>query len=267
VTDDSSEQQRRDGGRAEPLDTVVGIETPEHVRFRYVLVGPARRVAAYCLDGLVRGVVFLVFGLAASIGGVDIEGSLGGLTGGVLWLVLFALEWGYFVLFETLWDGQSPGKRWMRLRVVSASGRPLGFVDSVLRNVLRAADFLPAWYVLGGAVMAADARFRRLGDFVAGTLVVAEDPREVEGPLARIEPPTAKELARLPAAIALLPSEVRVVELYLRRRPHLSSERSEELSELAVDAVGSRVGIRIPASSRSLELLYLRATGGSRVRS
>jgi uncharacterized RDD family membrane protein YckC len=267
VNDDPSEQQRRDGGRSEPLDTVVAIETPEHVRFRYVLAGPARRAAAYGLDGFLRIIVLLVLVFIASLGGVDVDSSASELAGGALWLVAFVLEWGYFVLFETLWEGQSPGKRWMRLRVVSASGRPLGFVDSVLRNVLRAADFLPGLYVLGGAVMSVDARFRRLGDFVGGTLVVAEDPREVEAPLARIAPPTANELAQLPPAAALSPSELRVVELYLRRRPYLSDERSEELSQLAVNAVAGRHGIRLESSRRWLELLYLRATGGPRVRS
>jgi hypothetical protein len=79
-----------------------------------------------------------------------------------LWLlVLFVLEWGWNVLFETFWRGQTPGKRMLRLRVVR-DGYPVGFIDSVLRNLLRAADFLPVGYVLGLLAMAGDARFRRL---------------------------------------------------------------------------------------------------------
>src|SRR5262245_44524 len=121
-----------------PLDTVVVVETPEHVRFRHTLAGPSRRALAYALDAFVRMVVLgLVAGMAA-IGHLSRDGLSSGFATGTVMVVAFVLEWAYFVLFETLWDGQSPGKWALGLRVVSASGRPLGFVDSVLRNLLRA---------------------------------------------------------------------------------------------------------------------------------
>ena len=82
--------------------------------------------------------------------------------------------WGYFVFFEVIWHGQTPGKRWVGLRVIKEGGYPLGFVDSVIRNVVRLADFLPAYYMLGAIVMFIDPRSRRLGDLAAGTLVVRE---------------------------------------------------------------------------------------------
>jgi uncharacterized RDD family membrane protein YckC len=249
----------------EPLDTAVVIETPEQVRFRYMLAGPSRRVAAYVVDWLVRGVALGIVALGAVLGGINPESAVSGLASGVVLLFAFALEWGYFVLFETLWEGQTPGKRWLCLRVVSASGRPLGFVDSVLRNVLRAADFLPAFYALGGAVLASDTRFRRLGDFVGGTLVIAEDPRKVEALLPTLSPPTAEELSWLPVEAALLPNEVEAIELYLRRRPSLPEERSNELAQLAATAIGARLHVRYRSSRRLLEVLYLRATGGPRV--
>src|SRR4051812_48166003 len=117
---------------------------------------------------------------------------------GVILVVMFALEWGYYVAFETLWNGASPGKRALALRVVKEGGFPLGFVDSVLRNLLRAADFLPVAYVAGGTVMAGDRRFRRLGDRVAGTMVIVEDRNLVSAPL-RLDPPALPgELEALP---------------------------------------------------------------------
>jgi uncharacterized RDD family membrane protein YckC len=263
VNEVSSEQQS-EGVGWEPIDTAVIVETPEHVRFRYLLAGPSRRMAAYAVDSMLRLAVFFVAVLLAIGGGFDPKQLVGGFATGMLWLLGFVLEWAYFVLFETMWDGQSPGKRALHLRVVNAAGRPLGFVDSVLRNVLRAADYLPGLYALGLLVMATDARFRRLGDFVAGTLVIAEDPRRVEGELPRFAPPTLDEMAEIPAHVRLLPSEVEAIELLLRRRPRLSEARANELADRAAVAIAQRTGLRYRTASRWLEVLYGHARGGTR---
>ena len=262
--DDVTSEQEWEGAGFEPLDTAVVVETPEHVRFRYLLAGPTRRMAAYALDTMARAEVFTVALLLAMLGGLDPKKMLGGFAAGMLWLLAFLLEWAYFVFFETMWDGQSPGKRALHLRVVNAAGRPLGFVDSVLRNVLRAADYLPSFYVLGLAVMAADPRFRRLGDFVGGTLVIAEDPRRVEGELPRLAPPTLDEMAAIPSHVRLLPREVEAIELYLRRRPKLSEGRANELADMAAAVIAGRTGARYGAASRWLEVLYARAREGTR---
>src|SRR4029079_7777418 len=89
---------------------------------------------------------------------------------------------------------RSPGKRALSLRVVKEGGYPIGFIDSVLRNLLRGADFLPIGYLIGLFAMAADARFRRLGDRVAGTMVVVEERSRVAAPLTLAPPPTPAEL-------------------------------------------------------------------------
>jgi uncharacterized RDD family membrane protein YckC len=250
-----------DGGASEPIDTDVVIETPEHVRFRHALAGPTRRVLAYAVDTVIRLAAFGVLALLVYMGGAGFP-VLGGLADAALWLAAFALEWGYFVVFETLMNGQTPGKRALHLRVVSSSGRPLGFIDSVLRNVLRAADFLPLGYALGFAAMAADSRFRRLGDRVSGTLVVVEEKRKVDEPIPRLQLPSAAELAAVPVTVVLLPTEIAAIELYLRRRPHLNEARAEELAELAVRAISKRSGVRYKAPGRLLEILYYRAIGG-----
>ena len=159
-----------------PLDTTIDVETPEHIRFRYRAAGPARRALAYLLDLLVRAVIGTVLALVAQT--LGLLTNLGA-SGGLLLLVLFALEWGYYVVFESLWSGRTVGKRALNLRVVREGGHPVTFVDSLLRNLLRAADFLPVMYVLGALVMIGDSRFRRLGDRVAGTQVVVEEPTQV----------------------------------------------------------------------------------------
>src|SRR5690242_12134720 len=119
VDEVSSEQERGDAGW-EPLDTAVVVETPEHVHFRYLLAGPSRRIAAYAIDAALRGVLLFVAVLLAMIGGFDPRALVGGFAAGMLWLIVFLLEWAYFVFFETMWEGQSPGKRALHLRVVNA---------------------------------------------------------------------------------------------------------------------------------------------------
>src|SRR5262245_11983387 len=131
------------------LDTVAEVETPEHIRFHYHLAGPVRRAIAYLIDLAIRFGILLVVVIVAGIAGVAAAGTFGGASLGVVFVVYFAFDWGYYVFCETVWSGRSPGKRAMRLRVITDSGRPLNFLDSVLRNLLRAADFLPWGYVLG----------------------------------------------------------------------------------------------------------------------
>ncbi len=244
--------------RRPPLDTTGEVETPEHVRFRFNVAGPMRRAAAYLLDLMLRGlIVILLLGLLA-IAGIDGGAIVKGSTG-VMLVVLFALEWGYYIFFDVVMNGASPGKRALRLRVVTERGYPLGLYDSVLRNLLRAADFLPFGYAIGALVSATDGRFRRLGDLVAGTIVIVEERREVASGL-RIDPlPTDKELARLPQRVPLSGDELEAVELFLRRTNRLSAARREELAEMVAPIFARRMGMKARDPVRLLELIHCRA--------
>lgn len=248
----------------EPLDTAVVVETPEHVRFRYFVAGPARRMAAYVIDTMLRGVILFVLGILAILSGADAKKFSGGFATGMALLVAFLLEWGYFVAFETMSNGQSPGKRALALRVVNAAGRPLGFVDSALRNLLRAADYLPGAYCLGFAVMVGDERFRRIGDFVAGTLVIAENRVLLDAEIPSIAPPTPAETMAVPPHVRLSPRELEVVEFFLRRRAKLGPGRSAELAEMAARPIAANGGVGYPDPVRFLEILYWRSLGGPR---
>ena len=88
--------------------------------------------------------------------------------------VLFAIYWGYFAAFEVLWKGQTPGKRFAGIRVIKESGRPINAVEAIGRNLMRAVDVLPGIYGVGVVCMMCNRQSRRLGDFVAGTVVVHE---------------------------------------------------------------------------------------------
>jgi uncharacterized RDD family membrane protein YckC len=237
------------------LDNTVEVETPELVRFRYRVAGPARRALAYFVDLLIRGAVLLVLLIVLSLAGLAGTGSMQG----ILAIAAFALEWAYYVVFETTGDGRTPGKRVFALRVVKEGGFPIGFLDSVLRNLLRGADFLPVGYVLGLVVMAGDARFRRLGDRVAGTLVVVEEAARVAAPLVLRPAPTADELAALPQRPPLSAWERETLELFLRRAD-LTDARREELAHMVAPVFAQRMGTWFEDPVRFLGLVHHRAT-------
>ena len=244
-----------------PLDTTTDVETPEHLRFRHRSAGPARRALAFLVDALVRIGVLLVVGVILVVLGVSAGDAKA--AGGLALVAWFGLEWGYFVLLESLWSGRTVGKRALGLRVVKEGGYPIGFLDSFLRNLLRAADFLPAGYALGVLVMARDTRFRRLGDLAAGTMVVVEERARVSSALRIVPPPGARELEPYPARPALSADEVEALELFLRRAGTLSPAREEELAELVAPVFARRFGMRYERAPRFLALLYHRATSSS----
>lgn len=250
----------------EPLDTTTEIETPEHVRFRYHVAGPARRALAYLIDLMVRAAVVTVVGLAAALVGVASGEAFARASMGLLLFIGFWVEWGYYVFFETLWSGRTPGKRALNLRVVTDGGHPLRFLDSVLRNLLRAADLLPPIWALGSygvglVVMARDPRFRRLGDLAAGTLVITEEKLHVGASLRLHPPPTTAELRGIPQRVPLRGEELDAVELFLRRRGKLSPAREDELAQMVAPLFAKRLGVKYKDATRFLGLLYHRARG------
>jgi len=237
------------------LDNTVEVEAPELVRFRYRLAGPVRRGLAYLIDLAVRLVLLsLVWVFLTMVMGVQ-----RGVSGGITLVAVFALEWGYFVLFETTGDGRSPGKRALSLRVVKEGGFPVGFIDSVLRNLLRAADFLPFGYPLGVVVMSSDARFRRIGDRVAGTLVVIEDRARLAEPMTFFPPITSEELARLPARPQLSAAEREALDLFVRRTDLLPARRTE-LAGTFAPVLARRLGVDVDDPVRFLAVVHHRIT-------
>ena len=239
------------------LDTAIDVETPERVRFSFRLAGPAQRAAAYFVDLLVRGAVFMVFAMVAGVTGV-FEG-VSGAGVGLLLLAAFVIEWGYYVLCERLMNGRSIGKRVLQLRVVRSDGLPIGFAESLLRNLLRAADFLPFGYALGVLVSVVDPRFRRLGDLAASTMVVVERRSPVL-PAVEIKPPVEpRELEAVPLKPLVNQDELEAIELFLRRSPELNPSREQELAELVAPVFARRMQLGYRNAARLLALIYHRA--------
>lgn len=244
------------------LDTTAAVTTPERVHFRYRLAGPGPRALAWAVDSLIRAVILV--GASTVVVLLALAPGIGEASMGVMLVVMFLLEWFYGAFFETLMGGRTPGKWAMGLRVVRTDGSPGRIPDYVLRNLLRGVDFLPGLYAIGVITMWADDRMRRLGDLVAGTVVVREDRGEVLGAVAIDPPITEDERRSIPARVELDRSEIAVIESFLRRRRRLSDERAEELAALFGPALSERTGVEAPTWERVLTLAYARATGRDR---
>jgi uncharacterized RDD family membrane protein YckC len=254
------------------IDTIVSIETPEHIVFQHRVAGPARRAMAHLIDlvlcygaVLVVGIVIFMTVLGAASVGAAFDDALKTGVGAIL-VVLFIAQWIWFLLWEGL-RGDTPGKRAHGLRVVTTNGRPIGFSHAALRNVLRAADLLPTAYLVGVVTMSISRRFQRVGDLVAGTVVVSAETRarrEVRTVL--WPPPYPHELAALPPDVVLDAEERAALELFLRRMGTLGAAREQELAAMIVERVARRHGWQGPIldPARTLALLFDRAANTGR---
>lgn len=246
-------------GRHAAIDTATDIDTPERTRFSCRLAGPAQRSLAYVIDGLVRGA--LLVGLYAVATAAGLMGrTASGVGQGIALLALFVVDWCYYVACELFMSGQSFGKRALGLRVVCNNGLPMGLRESVLRNLLRAVDFLPFGNVIGGLTMCLDGQFRRLGDLVAGTFVVVEGSEAILPPIALSPAPTQEELRALPARVAFSAEELDAIDHLMRRNQALSRPRQQELALLLAPRLAERLNLTYTDPMRFLALLHHRAT-------
>lgn len=189
------------------------IETPEHVVLDYEIAGLGSRAFAALLDTLIifAWLIALVVIVTWSIGG-------SGWVDAVLTILSFFLIWSYFTLFEGFRNGQTPGKRRAGIRVVRETGHPLTFGAAATRNLVRVADFLPPPYLTGALFVAIHPRARRLGDLVAGTVVVRDRPAEVpELPVAA----RGEDMAEQAGLPELGDEEFRLLHEYHERAPAL----------------------------------------------
>jgi uncharacterized RDD family membrane protein YckC len=149
------------------LDTYRPVETPEGVEIGLRVAGPVPRLWAALLDLGLRFVVYIILAIPTS--------WLGTAGTGLFFVGMFLVEWFYPVVFEVKRRGATPGKQRMGLLVLHRDGTPVGWTASVIRNLVRFADFLPFAYGFGLGTMLVDRDFRRLGDLAAGTVVVHRD--------------------------------------------------------------------------------------------
>lgn len=213
-------------------DEVLIIETPERVPLHFALASIGNRFLACAIDHAIQALALVIIGLSALVL-VSFSFLEQAMASAPKWVIaimiilLFLVFAGYFTFFEWIWSGQTPGKRWLRLRVIREDGRPITFWEASVRNLLRPLDMFPMGsYSIGLIAVFASSRDQRIGDMVGGTVVVRE--REAEAPefmkvfAAPVSDPAMRRSfipVDFTASISsLTDSEIQVVETFLRRR-------------------------------------------------
>lgn len=224
------------------------IETPERVPLEFALASIGNRFLAVAIDHFIQYLsIFLISWFALSLAGsgfnevVDAPDRLftemPKWTIAVLIVVLFLIFAGYFIAFEWLWNGQTPGKRLLKLRVIRDDGRPLTLWEAIARNLLRIGDAVPGFivpiYSVGLIVIFLSGRDQRLGDIFAGTVVIRERtdeaPTFAETFSSRVTDVAFTRVQKISGIKAnvdkLTEREVEVVETFLRRRWDLTDRQ------------------------------------------
>jgi hypothetical protein len=191
----------------------------------------------------------------------------------VIVLIPFLLQWGYFTLFEGLSHGQTPGKRVAKIRVIQQSGRAITIFESLSRNLVRVIDFLPTFYVVGTISIFVTKRNQRLGDLVAGTLVVHEGQTRDAAPLGntRLFTQTAPQAPAAPRA-TIIPADalsrlgladLQAIEAFLERRLDMALDVRQSLAVRLVASTAARMNLR-PAANMHPETFLEEAAYGVR---
>lgn len=216
------------------LNSELKIRTPEGVVFSYRLAGPITRSLAWCIDFMI--LAMLVSGVQTALALLNIISP--DFAAAMMFLLYFGLTFGYGIVLEWFWRGQTVGKRVLKLRVLDATGLRLQFHQIVLRNLLRAVDCLPLFYLVGGLTALLNHRAQRLGDLAAGTVVV-HSPNYTEPNLEQLLAGKFNSLRNSPHLAARLrqrvsPDEARLaLSALLRRDSYDDDARIELFSELA----------------------------------
>jgi uncharacterized RDD family membrane protein YckC len=221
------------------------VDTPENIEFGYDIAGIGSRMLAAIIDTSIilalQAIILLLGSFATDSAGLaeSVRTALATIAG-------FMILWGYYIAFEVIWNGQSPGKRALGLRVVRTGGRPITFTAAVIRNLVRLVDFLPFFYGIGVVVMFVDSRSRRLGDLAAGVIVVRER-REItlasltaQGDQARIDLSSAPEI---PGILALRAGDYQLIREFLDQRTTLGGDARKRIAQQLARGIEARLAI------------------------
>ena len=278
----------------------LSIDTPEQVELRLPIAGLGSRFLAAAADIFLQLAAYVIFftllALLITVASINrrfgqIEASSGNWLVAAYVLLSFLFFWGYYTLFEAFWHGQTPGKRVAGIRVVKDSGREITLFESMTRNLLRLIDWLPGFYAVGVVTILVSRQNKRLGDLLAGTLVLHQ---ESAGPVESAHasrtftaalyasapgapgvsgPPDAQQMFGIvfPAeAVARLgPEDLVVLETLFARVIDLNTTTTDRLTQQMLTALCQRMQVGVPthpAARRCLEAIawQLRSLGAFR---
>jgi uncharacterized RDD family membrane protein YckC len=210
------------------------IDTPEQISIEYEIAGPGSRFMALFVDLMIQALVaialLIIFAIAGgSVGAVYSKSGTWSIA--LSLLALFLVQWGYFAVFEIVWKGQTPGKRQAGVRVINETGREASQYEAIARNLLRAIDSLPGMYAVGAIVMFISPQNKRIGDYVAGTVVVHDRKPESEAIFFNTANDRPIEAINYSA---VTPTDLEVIETFLQRRLDLDYDvRQQAARKLA----------------------------------
>jgi uncharacterized RDD family membrane protein YckC len=238
-------------------DDRLKIDTPEQIQLEFPLAGIGSRFLAIFLDTVLQTLLYLA-GIIVVVTAAPYMKQLARPTTLLRWLspnwavavvifFVFGVYWGYFAFFEIIWRGQTPGKRLAKIRVIKESGRPINAYEAIARNLMRAVDYLPAMYVTGLITMMISPQNRRLGDYVAGSVVVHDKIPE----LIRPDWSSTPQSASTDASISKIsPEELVLIETYLQRRWDLDPIVRQDTAYKIATRITAKIGIqRLPDQS------------------
>jgi uncharacterized RDD family membrane protein YckC len=248
----------------------ISLSTPESVELEFTLAGIGNRTLALVIDYHVLALLLVAFWIVWGLFSFGLLSYLQDLgvdySAAPLWLLAiaillnFIIYTGYFVFFEVMWQGQTPGKRFARIRVVCDDGRPVRLSQVALRALLRPIDdflFIGVFFILFGK------REKRIGDWVAGTIVVQEErgDRKVKLVISERAQQLAPQLPYMTNFTQLLPDDFAVVREYLKRREIMAPQAKTELSLKLAEQLRNLIALEtIPqglTSDQFLEAVYL----------
>jgi uncharacterized RDD family membrane protein YckC len=239
------------------MEDTISIRTPENVEISCRLAGYGTRFLAMMVDYLI--IISLLIGLSITVWILRIlflpvslfvgTGPMG-LAMGFWILGFFIIVWGYFIGFEAKWGGQTPGKRLFGIRTRNDFGGGITFFQATIRNLLRTIDILPFGYFVGGMVMLCNARQKRLGDLVAGTIVIKEKKLDLPSPSPIIyngENPLAQDpIMRKGIKERMRKEEKELLFELLRRANRIEFRERMKLMEEFSDHLSRRLNIEKP---------------------
>ncbi|MCP4136815.1 MAG: RDD family protein [bacterium] len=238
------------------------IETPEKIRFSYTIAELGIRMIGYFLDLLIQmgitillGVIIVVITIGSTFSGLS---SSGHLAIAFYLIINFILRWFYFVFFEVIMEGQTPGKRAMKIRVIKASGEHLDFETIVVRNLLRAVDGFPGIPIMGGIIALIDKRSRRLGDIAGNTIVVNEINFNLKEPNFSVTFSQEERGKRITIQAKLNEHELYILRRFLNEKKSLSKEKEQEIALKLAKEVQERLQSNEPINNpvQYLEQVY-----------
>lgn len=223
------------------MPSTITILTPENVEVTYEVAGLATRILGGAIDSLIQGMAIFTVWMVILFVRVGAGPALDNWLPAIGLLVSFMLFFGYFLFFETRWNGQTPGKKVTGVRVMKDAGFPIDLRAAVVRNIVRLVDLLPGPYAIGVATAFFSAEYKRVGDYAAGTVVVRERPRSG----ARSLPSLVGEdeaAALAPRTDLPRPDELYAIRHFLERRPELTAEQRAAIGRRLALAFGRLLG-------------------------